>query len=111
MKKKRATLFYKEHYTMASNWETEIFVNSTTGGGCILMAHIHCNDLEDIGPSRYRSAIIKTAKGFEKSWAKCCEALDEHDVLEYPDIDEDVIALVKKISPLVAKDLKPSWEE
>jgi hypothetical protein len=95
------TLFESENYTMASSWLSEIRVNPTANGGCILMAWVHCPDLVDISPCRYRSGIIKTAKGFRGSWAKCCEALDEE-----ADIDEEVITRLEPVCPLVVQAMR-----
>jgi hypothetical protein len=98
--KKTVTLLESDDYTMLSSWQSEIAARSTANGGCILMAWVFSSDLEGESPSRYRSGIIQTAKGFVRSWEKCC------DVLEVTgDIDETVIARLGSLCPRLAPKL------
>ncbi len=95
------TLLKSDDFTMLSSWESEIAARATASKGCILMAWVFSSDLEGMSPSRYRSGIIQTAKGFVRSWEKCCDALEVSG-----DIDDEVVKKLKRICPRLAKELR-----
>jgi hypothetical protein len=99
--KQTVTLLESDDCTMLSSYQSEIAARNTSNGGCILMAWVFCSDIPRGCETSYRSGIIQTAKGFIRSWDKCCDALGLGG-----EIDDNVIKKLNEICPQLAKSLR-----